>query len=101
MVVNLKRTLDLSALGASQAGEAVRLACLNNADLTDSMELSRKLEAEGIQGILFPSVVGGDDNLVVYRANCGRRALTLQNELEIIDQAKRIAAKHKWAIGYD
>jgi len=95
VAVNLKRALDLSALGSSQAGEAVRLACLNKADLTASMELSRELEAEGIQGLLFPSVVGGDDNLVVYRANCGRRTLTLQNEQQVIDQAKRIAAKHK------
>jgi RES domain-containing protein len=95
VAVNLKRALDLSALESSQAGEAVRLACLNKADLTASMELSRELEAEGIQGLLFPSVVGGDDNLVVYRANCGRRTLTLQNEQQVIDQAKRIAAKHK------
>ena len=95
VAVNLKRALDLSALGSSQAGEAVRLACLNKADLSASMELSRALEAEGIQGLLFPSVVGGDDNLVVYRANCGRKVLTLQNEQQVIDQAKRIAAKHK------
>jgi RES domain-containing protein len=95
VAINLKRALDLSALGSSQAGEAVRLACLNKADLTPSMELSRELEAEGIQALLFPSVVGGDDNLVVYRANCGRRTLTLQNEQQVIDQAKRIAAKHK------
>ena len=95
VVVNLKRALDLSALKLSKDGEAVRLACLNKADLTASMELSRELEAEGIQGLLFPSVVGGDDNLVVYRANCGRRTLTLQNEQQVIDQAKRIAAKHK------
>ena len=94
VAVNLKQVLDLSALGGSQAGEAVRLACLNKADLTASMDLARELEAEGIQGLLFPSVVGGDDNLVVYRANCGRKALTLQNELEVIDQAKRIAARH-------
>ena len=79
----------------ARLGGAVRLACLNKADLTASMELSRELEAEGIQGLLFPSVVGGDDNLVVYRANCGRRTLTLQNEQQVIDQAKRIAAKHK------
>jgi RES domain-containing protein len=95
VAVNLKRVLDLSALGSSQAGEEVRLACLNKADLTASMELSRELEAEGIQGLLFPSVVGGDDNLVVYRANCGRRALKLQNEQQVIDQTKRIVAKHK------
>jgi RES domain-containing protein len=95
VAVNLKRALDLSALGASQAGEEVRLACLNKADLTASMDLARELEAKGIQGLLFPSVVGGDDNLVIYRTNCGRRALMIRNELEVIDQAKRIAAKHK------
>ena len=59
------------------------------------MDLARDLEAEGIQRIHFPSVVGGDDNLVVYRANCGHRTLTLHNEQQVIDRAKRIAAKHK------
>lgn len=95
VAVNLKRVLDLSALGATPAAEAVRLACLNKADLTASMELSRELEAKGIQGLLFPSVVGGDDNLVVYLANCSRKMLALKNEQQVIDQAKRIAAKHK------
>jgi RES domain-containing protein len=96
VAVNLKRALDLSALGSSRAGDAVRMACLNKADLTASMELSRELEAEGIQGLLFPSVVGGDDNLVVYRANCGHpSALALQNEQQVIDQAKQIAARYK------
>jgi hypothetical protein len=71
------------------------LACLNKADLTASMELSRELESEGIQGLLFPSVVGGDDNLVAYLANCSRKMLALKNEKQVIDQAKRIAAKHK------
>jgi hypothetical protein len=55
----------------------------------------RELEPEGIQGLLFPSVVGGEDHLVVYRANCSHRTLTLQNEEQVIDQAKHIAAKHK------
>jgi RES domain-containing protein len=95
VAVNLMRVLDLSALGVSQAGGAVRLASLNKADLTASMELSRELEAEGIQGLLFPSVVGGHDNLVVYRVNCGRKALSLKNEQEVIDQMGRIAGRHK------
>ena len=95
VAAKLKRVLDLSALESSQAGEAVRLACLNKSDLTVSMDLSCELEAEGIQGLLFRSVVGGDDNLVFYRTNCGRRALMLQNELEVIDHARRIATKHK------
>jgi hypothetical protein len=59
------------------------------------MDLAQELEVRGIQGLLFPSVVGGDTNLVVYLANCSAKALTLKNEQQVIDQAKRIAAKHR------
>jgi hypothetical protein len=58
------------------------------------MELARELISAGIEALLFPSVVGGDDNLVIYRANCDPKALILQNEQKVIGQAKRIAAKH-------
>ena len=95
IAVDLKKTLSLSTLGSSQAAEAVKTACLNRDDLTPSMELALELIAAGIEGLLFPSVVGGDDNLVVYRANCGRRSLTLKNEREIIDQVRQIAGRHK------
>ena len=70
VAVDLKKALDLSTLGSSQAAEAVRTACFDKDDLTPSMELARELIAAGIEGLMFPSVVGGEDNLVVYRANC-------------------------------
>jgi RES domain-containing protein len=95
IAVNLKKALDLSGLGASQIGEEVRRACLAENDLSSSMELGNVLVAEGIEGLIFPSVVGGDDNLVVFQSNCGRSALTIQNEQQVIDQAKRIAEKHR------
>jgi RES domain-containing protein len=95
VAVDLKRTLDLSDLASSQAGEAVRTACLAVNDLLASMNLARELEAGGIQGLLFPSVVGGDANLIVYRANCGRNALTIQNQREVINKVKQIAAKRR------
>ena len=95
VAVNLKRTVDLSALGSSQTANAIRAACLAEHDLADSMDLARELETTGIQGLLFPSVVGGDGNLVVYLANCSRKMLALKNEQQVIDQAKRIAATHK------
>jgi hypothetical protein len=60
-----------------------------------SMDLARELETKGIQGLLFPSVVGGDGNLVIYLANCRRKMVALKNEQQVIDQAKQIAAKHK------
>jgi RES domain-containing protein len=95
VAVNLKKALSLTTLGSSQAAETVKMACLNKDDLSASMELAGELISEGIEGLLFPSVVGGDDNLVVYRANCGRKALTLKNEREILDQVRRIAGRHK------
>jgi hypothetical protein len=58
------------------------------------MDLARELITAGIEGLVFPSVVDGDDNLIVYRANCGRKALSLQNEREVIDQVWRIAGRH-------
>lgn len=93
--MNLKRTLDLSAFGSSQTANAIRAACLAEHDLVASMDLARELETAGTQGLLFPSVVGGDGNLVVYLANCSRKTLALKNEQQVIDQAKRIAATHK------
>jgi len=82
-------------LGSSQVAEAVRTACFDMDDLTPSMELARELIAAGVEGLVFPSVVDGDDNLVVYRANCGGKAFSLGNEREVIDQVRRIAGRHK------
>ena len=93
--VDLKKALDLSTLGSSQAAEAVRTTCLDENDLRPSMDLARELITAGIEGLVFPSVVGGEENLIVYRANCGRKALSLKNEREVIDQVRRIAGKHK------
>ncbi len=95
VVVELKRVLDLSTLGSSQTANAIRAACLAEHDLADSMDLARELETTGIQGLLFPSVVGGDGNLVVYLANTSPKMLALKNEQQVIEQAKRIAATHK------
>ena len=95
VTVDLKKALNLSTLGSSQVSEAVRAACLDKDDLTASMGLARELISAEIQGLVFPSAVGGDDNLVVYRVNCGRKTLSLQNEREVIDQVQRIAGRHK------
>ena len=75
VAVDLKKALDLSAIGSSQAVEAVRATCLDKNDLRPSMELARELIAAGIEALVFPSVAGGGDNLIVYRTNCGRKAI--------------------------
>jgi hypothetical protein len=91
----LKKALHLSGLGSSQAAEAVRAACLDKDDLTAPMALARELISAGIQGRVFLSAVGGEDNLVVYLVNCGRKVLSLQNQREVIDQVRRIAGRQK------
>jgi RES domain-containing protein len=95
VAVDLKKALSVTTLGSSEAAKAVKTACLNKDDLSASIELARELISAGIQGLLFPSVVGGDDNLVIYRVNCRRKALTLKNEQAALEQMKRIAARRR------
>ena len=95
VAVDLKKALSLPTLGSSHAAETVKAACLDKNHLAMSMELARELISSGIEGLLFPSVVGGDDNLVVYRVNCGRKALSLKNEREVLDQMRRITRRRE------
>ena len=96
VTTKLQRVLRLDDLESSSPGRDVRKACLDENDLVASVDVATQLEKAGIQGLIFPSVVkGGDDNLIVYVANCEPRALQIQNEEEFIQEAKKIAAKHK------
>lgn len=96
VAIKLDRVLRLNDLGSSGAGGVVKDACLNKDDLAASMEIATQLEKAGVQGLIFPSVVeGGDDNLIVYLANCLPAALRIQNEDEFIEEAKKIATKRK------
>ena len=90
----LQRAIRLNDLGSSGSGGDVRKACLNGDDLAASMQLAKQLEKAGIQGIIFPSVVkGGDDNLLVYLANCTPGSVRIQNEAEFVEEVKKIVAR--------
>ncbi|ADW68512.1 RES family NAD+ phosphorylase [Granulicella tundricola] len=96
VTARLERVLRLESLGSSGPGGDVRKACLDESDLTASVYVATQLEKAGIQGVIFPSVVeGGDDNLIVYVANCKAGALRIQNEDEFIQEATKIAAKRQ------
>jgi hypothetical protein len=72
----------------------LRKNCLSANELVPSMEVAAHLQKAGVQGLVFPSVVaGGDDNLIVYLANCKAGSLKLENEAELIAQAKLIASR--------
>jgi RES domain-containing protein len=96
VAVKLQRVLRLNDLGSSQPGAVVREACLNKDDLTTSVDVATQLEKAGVQGLIFPSVVtGGDDNLIVYLTNCTPKSVSIQNEEEFIEEAKKIIAKRR------
>lgn len=85
---------DLTAVPASAVLKSLSKICLAPNDLAASMELVEHLQKAGVQGLVFPSVAaGGDDNLVVYIANCKPGSLKLENEAELIAQAKLISSR--------
>ena len=96
VITKLQRVVRLDQLGTSGPGGDVRRACLNEDDLAASVDVATQLQKAGIQGIIFPSVVkGGDDNLIVYVANCDASALQVQNEDEFIREAGEMVAKRR------
>jgi len=69
----------------------IRESCLAVDDLTRSQELGQRLLAAGVQGLLFPSVVGTGRNLIVYPENCRPSSLTLHNADQMKDRIAEIA----------
>ena len=70
-------------------------ACLEKNDLRPSMDLVRELMNAGIEGLVFTSVVGRRRQSDCLPRNCGRKARSIQNEGEVIDQVRRITGRHK------
>ncbi len=66
---------------------------LSPGSLADSMEFAAVLIAAKIQGLVFPSVVGSTENLVVYVDHRSTDGLTLYNADDLVAKAKRMAAK--------
>jgi len=96
VATKLGRILRLDDLESSGPGRDVSQACLDENDLTASVDIATELIKAGIQGLIFPSVVkGGDDNLIVYVANCDSGALQVQNEAEFIEEAKKMVSRRK------
>lgn len=94
VAVALDKVLRLDDLKSSEPENLIMNACLDKDDLAASMEVATQLVEAGIQGLIFPSVVeGGDDNLVIYIANCSPVSLEIHNKREFLEVAKKIATK--------
>jgi hypothetical protein len=96
VTTNLQRVLRLEDLGTSGSGGNLRKASLEEDDLSPSVDVGTQLEKAGIQGLIFPSVVkGGDDNLIVFIANCNADALKIQNVDEFMQDARKMVSRRK------
>lgn len=59
------------------------------------MEFAREVISAVTEGFLFPSVAGGDDNLIVYLSIAGEGRFPSKDEREVIDQVKRMAGRYR------
>lgn len=64
---------------------------MNGADLGASQELGDRLRTLGVEGMIFPSAVGVGKNLIVYKDQCAKDALQLQNLSALMRMLKKIA----------
>ena len=79
VAVSLLRVVTWLRSPRSQTMMELRKACRTPNDLSRSQELGKTLRGAGIQGLLFPSVVGAGRNLIVYLDNCNASSLTIHN----------------------
>jgi RES domain-containing protein len=81
--VALKKVASWARKPRSPLLRGIRQGCLLKNDLSRSQEIGNQLRISGVQGLLFPSAVGGGQNLIVYLENCSSSALKLQNVVEL------------------
>jgi len=91
VAVSLSRVVDLRRRPRLQVAASLRQFCLALDDLSVSMEVGSVLKKRRIQGVLFPSVVGTDANLVVYVQNCPHSSLAILNADKLKEKVKEMA----------
>jgi len=93
--VTLQKVLTWLRRPRSRALMKVRESCLSLDDLARSQELGQMLFAAGVQGLLFPSVVGAGRNIIVYLENCNPSSLALHNADQMQDRIADIIKMNK------
>src|ERR1700739_1129168 len=97
VALSLSRVVDLRRSPRLKVAASLRQFCLALDNLSVSMEVGYVLAKRRIQGVLFPSVVGTDANLVVYVQNCRRGALAILNADELREKVKEMARRLRGA----
>lgn len=91
VAVSLSRVVDLKRNPRLRSAASLRQSCFTPDDLSVSMEVGAVLAKRRVQGVLFPSVVGTDANLVVYVQNCPPASLAIVNADELQEKVEEVA----------
>jgi len=91
VTVSLSGVVDLRRSPRLKVAASLRQFCLALDNLSVSVEVGSILAERRIQGVLFPSVVGTDANLVVYVQNCPRSSLAILNADELKEKVRKMA----------
>lgn len=91
--ISLNRVVDLRKNLRIKSAATLRRACFAVDDLSISMQVGSALVKRGIQGVLFPSVVGGATNLIVYLQNSKRDSLQIVNVEELQEKVREMARR--------
>jgi RES domain-containing protein len=89
--VRLQRHVDFTRRSRSKLIEEIKILCFDPNDLGTSQELGAFLFDRGVQGILFPSVLGSGTNLVLNRARCTVDNIAIANRAEFVTKSREIA----------
>ena len=89
--VRLQKHVDLTLQSRSKLIEEIKILCFDPDDLGVSQEVGAFLFANGVQGILFPSVLGKGTNLVLNRLRCTANNISIANQEEFISKSREIA----------
>ena len=91
--IEAKRCLDLREIGGDAILKEALTAALDPDDLSASQEIGDYLAEKGIDAVIFPSVVSGGGNIVVFRDADPPPTVEIRNRDEIFEAIRAMAKR--------
>jgi RES domain-containing protein len=87
----MARCVDLRSTASSQDSDEMLKAALDPDDQEASKDVGKYLLARGVNGIIFPSVLGDGTNLVVFKDAGPAPFVDIQNRDEVLEALREFA----------
>ena len=89
----MTKCVDLRGIVASQETQEMLKASLDPDDQEASQDVGKYLQGRGIDGIIFPSVLGGGANLVVFKDAYPPPFVDIQNRDDVMKALEEFAQR--------